>query len=170
MTAKQYAERYDVMANALRDLMGDLGRAEKWLADIKDRVLIDFGMPFLSDVIHKMEHVMPEYVDELGDVVHQYHIVLPYPATPEFDIDLNDDLNRVIETCVALLDDNEQRFKELIDVLPPAGAIQVENIMAKNSENRALLLTIWQMLENAGSRVTLDGEIYRLTCEEKDDD
>ena len=72
MRAQEYASwdnpRFAPMREPMRRVMEAYGNAEKWFADIKDRVLCDMGMPFLSDAIHKLEHKQPERIDEFAEI------------------------------------------------------------------------------------------------------
>ena len=151
----------------MRRVMSAYGNAEKWFAAIKDIVLIDFGMPFLSDAIHALEHVQPERVDEFAGAIHSFGLLLEYPATPELTEDFNNDLDRVFEVCVGIVDEIDEALGEFIKT-QEGGRVNTlgliaENLQVANTFDRRNLLYAWAMWDNGDmSRATFDGWCKKL--------
>lgn len=165
MRARDYANwdnlRFAPLKEPVRRVMEAYGNAEKWFADIKDRVLCEMGMPFLSDAIHKLEHLQPERVDMFAEIPHDYHLRLPYPGTPELDEDFNDDLDRVFEVCVVIVDSVDEALgafiRDTADGEFNALSLKAEELQVLNTDDRRKLLEAWAMWDNGEmSRATFD--------------
>lgn len=165
MRAREYASwdnpRFAPLKQPVRQVMEAYGNAEKWFADIKDRVLCDMGMPFLSDAIHKLEHVQPERVDQFAEIPHDYHLRLPYPGTPELDEAFRNDLDRVFEVCVTIVDSVDEALGDFIrktaDGEFNALSLKAEELQVVNTDDRRKLLEAWAMWDNGEmSRATFD--------------
>lgn len=178
MRAREYANwenpKFAPLMEPVRRVMEAYGNAEKWFADIKDRVLCDMGMVFLSDAIHRLEHKQPERVDAFADIPHDYHLRLPYPGTPELDEDFNDDLDRVFEVCVTIVDAVDGALGDFIRVTADgefnALSLKAEELQLQNTGDRQKLLQAWTMLDNCGmSRATFDNWCRRLFAEDGED-
>lgn len=154
------AAEFSVLEQPIRVVMGMYGNAEKWFADIKDRVLIDMGMPFLSNYIHRLEHVQPERVDDFAHVAHTYHLRLPYPSTPELGEEFGNDLDRVFEVCVDIVEEIDSALSEFIRVTDGrlhALSLLAEELQMRNIEEREKLLAAWAMWDNGQmSRASFD--------------
>lgn len=178
MRAREYANwdnpRFAPMREPMRRVMEAYGNAEKWFADIKDRVLCDMGMPFLSDAIHKLEHKQPERVDAFADIPHDYHLRLPYPGTPELDEDFNDDLDRVFEVCVVIVDAVDGALGDFIRVTADgefnALSLKAEELQMQNTGDRQKLLSAWSMWDTGSmSRASFDNWCRNLFAEDGED-
>lgn len=178
MRAREYANwenpKFAPLMGPVRRVMEAYGNAEKWFADIKDRVLCDMGMVFLSDAIHRLEHKQPERVDAFADIPHDYHLRLPYPGTPELDEDFNDDLDRVFEVCVAIVDAVDGALGDFIRVTADgefnALSLKAEELQLQNTGDRQKLLSAWSMWDNGGmSRASFDSWCRRLFAEDGED-
>lgn len=171
MRAEEYATwakpEFSGLRDRMRDVMRAYGMAEKWFAAIKDKVLVEMGMPFLSDAIHRLEHMIPEEVDGFGDALHELGLLLEYPATPELAEPLNNDLDKVFECCVQILDETSEalgRFEqEAAGGLTNALSLQAEELQVRISGMRTHLLDAWRMWDNGGmSRASFDSWCRRL--------
>lgn len=154
-------ERFSKLYEPVRRVMGAYGNAEKWFADVKDRVLTELGMPFLSDHIHALEHLQPERIDEFSKVVHVYGLRLPYPETKELAENLNDDLDRVFEVCVRIIDEIDEAINEFIresaDGEFNALSLKAEELQLINTYDRRALIEAWKMWDNGEmSRASFD--------------
>lgn len=176
MRAREYANwenpKFAPLMGPVRRVMDAYGNAEKWFADIKDRVLCDMGMVFLSDAIHRLEHKQPERVDAFADIPHDYHLRLPYPGTPELDEDFNDDLDRVFEVCVTIVDAVDGALGEFIRVTADeefnALSLKAEELQLQNTGDRQKLLSAWSMWDNGGmSRASFDNWCRNLFAEDE---
>lgn len=175
MRAREYANwenpKFAPLMEPVRRVMEAYGNAEKWFADIKDRVLCDMGMVFLSDAIHRLEHKQPERIDAFADIPHDYHLRLPYPGTPELDEDFNDDLDRVFEVCVTIVDAVDGALGDFIRVTADgefnALSLKAEELQLQNTGDRQKLLDAWTMLDNGGmSRATFDSWCRKLFADD----
>ena len=151
----------------MRRVMSAYGNAEKWFAAIKDNVLIDFGMPFLSDAIHGLEHIQPERVDAFAGAIHSYGLLLEYPATPELTENFDNDLDRVFEVCVGIVDEVDDALNEFIRALGDGKfnslALVAEDLQVENTYDRKNLLYAWGMWDNGGmSRSSFDSWCKKL--------
>lgn len=171
MRAQEYASwdnpRFAPMREPMRRVMEAYGNAEKWFADIKDRVLCDMGMPFLSDAIHRLEHKQPERIDEFAEIPHDYHLRLMYPGTPELDEDFDNDLDRVFEVCVAIVDGVNEALGGFIRATADgefnALSLKAEELQIANTDDRRKLLDAWTMWDQGGmSRATFDSWCRKL--------
>ena len=145
----------------MRRVMGAFGNAEKWFAAIKDVVLIDFSMPFLSDAIHALEHVQPERVDTFAGAIHSYGLLLEYPATPELVEDFHNNLDRVFEVCVGVVDEVDEALNGFIRDMSGGKfnslALIAEDLQVENAYDRTALLEAWGMWDNgSASRSSFD--------------
>ena len=178
MRAREYANwenpKFAPLMGPVRRVMEAYGNAEKWFADIKDRVLCDMGMVFLSDAIHQLEHKQPERVDAFAEIPHDYHLRLPYPGTPELDEDFNDDLDRVFEVCVTIVDAVDGALGDFIRVTADgefnALSLKAEELQLQNTGDRQKLLSAWAMWDNgAMSRASFDNWCRNLFAEDGED-
>ena len=178
MRAREYANwenpKFAPLMGPVRRVMEAYGNAEKWFADIKDRVLCDMGMPFLSDAIHKLEHKQPERIDEFAAIPHDYHLRLPYPGTPELDEDFNDDLDRVFEVCVTIVDAVDGALGDFIRVTADgefnALSLKAEELQMQNTGDRQKLLSAWSMWDTGSmSRASFDNWCRNLFAEDGED-
>lgn len=171
MTAREYAgwnnPKFTAIKEPMRGVMKAYGNAEKWFADIKDRLLTDMGMVFLSNAVHHLEHVQPERIDQFAEIPHDYHLRLPYPGTPELDEEFNDDLDRVFEVCVQIVDEINEALGAFIRVTADgefnALSLKAEELQILNTDDRRNLLEAWAMWDNGGmSRASFDSWCRRL--------
>lgn len=163
------------MYDPVRKVMMAYGNAEKWFADIKDRVLIEMGMPFLSDHIHKLEHVQPERVDLFSEIPHDYHLLLPYPSTPELGENFDNDLDKVFEICVEITDEIDSALNNFIQISKDgpfnALSLKAEELQILNTDDRRQLLAAWAMWDNGGmSRSSFDSWCLHLFHQKDGDD
>ena len=84
--SKTFAPLRDPMREAMRAFLN----AERYFAAIKEVVWGRFGMKYLSDAIHSLEHKQPGRIDRFGDLLHQLGLEIEYPATPELGEPLPD--------------------------------------------------------------------------------
>ncbi len=171
MTAREYAgwnnPNFTAIKEPMRGVMKAYGNAEKWFADIKDRLLADMGMVFLSNAVHHLEHVQPERIDLFAEIPHDYHLRLPYPGTPELDEEFDDDLDRVFEVCVQIVDEINEALGAFIRVTADgefnALSLKAEELQILNTDDRRKLLEAWAMWDNGGmSRASFDSWCRRL--------
>ena len=125
------------------------------------------GMVFLSNAVHHLEHVQPERIDLFAEIPHDYHLRLPYPGTPELDEEFDDDLDRVCEVCVQIVDEINEALGAFIRVTADgefnALSLKAEELQILNTDDRKKLLEAWAMWDNGGmSRASFDSWCRRL--------
>lgn len=177
MRAQEYFQydnpEFQALREPMRKVMSAYGNAEKWFADIKARVKTEFGMPFLSDHIHSLEHKQPERIDRFDSIMETYHLLLEYPATPELDESFDNDLDRVFEVCVGIIDEVDEALNGFIQKTKDgrfnAVSLKAEELQVQNADDRNLLLEAWAMWDNGGmSRTSFDSWCHRLFTEKGD--
>ena len=169
---------------ALRDPMREVIRAYwaamQYYASIKEIVWGRYGMAYLSDSLHTMEHKQPEYIDQFSAIMRQQGLEIEYPSVPELD-ELLDSLDEVFRVCIELNDINVADRKENeVGGVPsqsqghfPGLARQVESLQIENSKDRKKLLESWSMWDNGSSMSSFDKwvkSIYDLPDNGEEDD
>ncbi len=165
---KTFSPLRDPMREAMRAFLN----AERYFAAIKEVVWGRFGMKYLSDAIHSLEHEQPGRIDEFGYTLHQLGLEIEYPATPELDEPLGD-LDEVFRVCVEIVDSVEQALAVFIrkadELQFYAQGREAENLQIQNSRDRTKLLEAWSMWDNRESASSFD-KYVRILFEEGDDD
>lgn len=178
---------------ALRDPMREVVRAYwaamQYYAAIKEVVWGRYGMAYLSDALHTMEHKQPEYIDQFSAILRQQGLEIEYPSVPELD-ELLDSLDEVFRICIELNDNVDKALQRFIDVADrkenevggvpnqnqgrfPGLARQAESLQIENSKDRKKLLEGWSMWDNDVSRSSFDKwvkSIYDLPDNGEEDD
>ena len=176
MTKREYYNYKNPVFGALRDPMREAMKgfleAERYFAAIKEVVWGRYGMPYLSEAIHTLEHKQPERIDQFSDAMRQFGLEIEYPGTPELDEGL-ETLDSVFRVCVELTDNVDKGLQEFIEVadrkrgargMPPtdqqgafpALARQAEQLQIENSADRTRLLEAWSMWGNNPSMSSFD--------------
>ena len=140
--------------------------ANRGLDTLKEIVLIEMGLVNTSDAIHKLAHKQPGYFDQIGDILHQRHLIQEYPATAEYTKS-PEDLDEVFEEAIRMLQESEDALKEFVIAADECGqyalARQAESIQIENSLDYEKLLYAWQMLdESDGSATSFDNWVKHL--------
>ena len=178
---------------ALRDPMREVIRAYwaamQYYASIKEIVWGRYGMAYLSDSLHTMEHKQPEYIDQFSAIMRQQGLEIEYPSVPELD-ELLDSLDEVFRVCIELNDNVDKALQRFINVADrkenevggvpsqsqghfPGLARQVESLQIENSKDRKKLLESWPMWDNGSSMSSFDKwvkSIYDLPDNGEEDD
>lgn len=153
--SRTFAPLRDPMREAMRAFLN----AERYFAAIKEVVWGRFGMKYLSDAIHSLEHKQPPRIDQFGDILHQLGLEIEYPATPELDEPLPD-LDEVFRVCVEIVNDVENALAEFIRKADEyhfySVARRTENIQMENGKDWTKLLEAWSMWDNNVSASSFD--------------
>lgn len=196
MNKREYYNYKNPAYYALRDPMRGVIRsfwaAMQYYAGIKEVVWGRYGMTYLSEAIHSLEHKQPERIDQFSAIMRQEGLEIEYPSVPELDEPL-DSLDEVFRVCLELNDGVDKALQRFIDVADrktdemggtpganqgrfPGLARQAETLQIDNSEDRKKLLEAWAMWGNGPSMSSFDKwakSIYDLPDdpdEEGDDD
>lgn len=165
MKKKDYCnyEGHEGLRDAMRIVLTAYGSAERFFAAIKEITYADFGMAALTEYIHSLEHLQPEYVDRFKDILAQKGLPVEYPAIAELAEDLYD-LDKIFECCVQIIDETDaalEQFIAYIEAREPemhALAREAETLQCENSADRRFLLDAWAMWDNGGaSLASYDG-------------
>lgn len=151
--------RFSPLRAPMREAMRAFLNAERYFAAIKEVVWGRFGMKYLSDAIHSLEHEQPPRIDRFGAILHQMGLEIEYPATQELDEPLGD-LDEVFRVCVEIVDEIERALGNFIrkaDELDLyALGREAENLQMENSAGRTKLLEAWSMWDNKVSASSFD--------------
>ncbi len=143
----------------MREAMRALLNAERYFAAIKEVVWGRFGMKYLSDAIHSLEHEQLGRIDQFGGTLHQLGLDIEYPATAELDEPLGD-LDEVFRVCVEIVDNVEEALSGFIRKADELGCYaqgrEAENLQIQNSADRTKLLEAWSMWDNGVSASSFD--------------
>lgn len=151
--------RFSPLRDPMREAMRAYLNAERYFAAIKEVVWGRFGMKYLSDAIHSLEHKQPPRIDQFGDILHQMGLEIEYPATPELDEPLPD-LDDVFRVCVEIVDEIGAALGGFIrkadELNLYALGREAENLQMDNSADRTKLLEAWSMWDNKVSASSFD--------------
>lgn len=154
-------EKFSPIRDPMRRLMTAYGEAERHFAHIKEIVWAEMGFVALSQYIHSLEHIQPEYVDELKAFLAEYGLLLEYPTVTELAEPM-DDLDKVFEVCVGIVDETDDALRAFIKVVdeqtPELSVIarNLETLQMKNSKDRTFILEAWSMWDNNPSCTSFD--------------
>lgn len=163
----RFAPLRDPMRGAIRAFLN----AERYFATIKGVVWGRFGMKYLGDAIHSLEHLQPERIDRFGNAFHQLGLEIEYPATQELAEPLPD-LDEVFRVCVEVVDSVETALAGFIRKADEAQCWtlgrEAENLQMDNSADRTQLLEAWSMWDNGVSASSFDKYVRQLYGGEDD--
>lgn len=169
MTAGEYTEKYRFLREPAKKATESYEKAARFFDQLKEIVLIEFGMTNTSQMIHDTAHWFPEQFDILGDILHQRHVIQDYGATPEFNEPV-EDLDGVFEICITCMEDIDDRLVDLIEICDRNGAKalgrQFETLEINVSGECAKYLDAWQMLENTASASSYDNWVKQFISPE----
>lgn len=177
------------LRDPMREVVRSFWAAMQYYATIKERVWGRYGMFYLSQAIHSLEHKQGGRIDQFSDAMRQEGLELEYPGVPELDEPL-DVLDEVFRICVELNDQIDRALQRFIDVADrrmneageapsaeqgkfPALARQAEQLQIDNSADKAKLLEAWSMWDNKPSISSFDKwvkNIYDLGDDGEADD
>ena len=141
--------------------------ANRALDTVKEAVLIEHGLPFASDMLHRLAHVHLQRLDAFGDILHEMHLSQSYPPTPKLDEKI-EDMDKAYAIAVEIVRRVDEALKRFIRAVESAGfddaiARKAENLQMQNSADRTLLLQAWQMWDNTLSKTSFDSWVLRLS-------
>lgn len=148
---------FSPLRDASRKVTAAMQNANRGLDAIKEIVLIEMGLVNTSDAIHAVAHKQPHYFDQIGDFLHQRHLMQEYPATEEYT-KRPEDMDEVFEEIMRLLRENDEALRDFIKVCDEnaqyALARQAETIQIENSEDCTKFLQAWAMFDEGSSSAT----------------
>ncbi len=166
-------ERFAALRDASRKVTEKMQNANRGLDTLKEWVLIEMGLVNTSNEIHKLAHKQPGYFDQVGDILHQRHLIQEYPATEEY-AKRPEDLDGVFEEVIRMLQESEDALKEFVRAADSLGqyalARQAESIQIENSQDYEKFMYAWNMYDSTdGSATSFDNWIKHLFDDGGDD-
>lgn len=162
-----YADaRFSALRDSGRAVTAAYQSAARGMDSLKEWVLIELGLPNTADAIHRLAHLQPERFDQVGDILHQRHLMQEYPATPEYT-KRPETLDEVFEEVIAMLQRIEDSLRDCVlacdELKLWALAREFENLQTENSRSYEKFLYAWQMYDRfEGSETSYDSWISRL--------
>ena len=148
---------FSPLRDPARRVTAAMQQANRSLDALKEYVLIEIGLVHTSDAIHKLAHKQPGYFDQIGDLLHQRHLMQEYPATEEYT-KRPKDMDEVFEEIMRLLRENDEAIRDFIKVCDEnaqyALARQAETIQIENSEDCTKFTEAWAMYDEGSSSAT----------------
>lgn len=152
---------FESLRMPMRDVMRAYGEAERRFAALKEYTWSEWGLEYLTDHIHRLEHKQPEYVDEFKTYLSDIGLEVEYPGIEEVIYDASD-LDEIFAYCVEIIDNTEKNLVAFVDEIDlkhreyKAIAREVETLMIQNSTDRRFLLAAWAMYDTGVSLTSFD--------------
>jgi len=139
---------YKEIKEPARQVVEAYQNAARFLDTLQEWVYIETGMVHTARKLHVLAHEMPKRFDVFGDILHERHLMVMYPPTPELTEDIAD-MNRVFEIAIGILDEIQnalEKFRTAADnpMLRPM-ALKTEELMMQNSFEYTQILEMWKM-------------------------
>lgn len=160
---------YAGLRDPARGVVAAYQTAARFFDTIQEYVYIEEGLIHCARIIHEQAHTFPKLFDKFGDILHEQHLMIEYPATPEMDWKSElIDMDSVFEVILQVLDNIQSALSKFhataespvyIDGEPQdckPMAIAVEDLMINNSKSRIKFLNMWKMWDNNPSHVSFD--------------
>lgn len=133
--------------------------AARFLDTIQEWIYIETGMKHTATMVHLLAHEMPKRFDVFGDLLHERHLSVEYPGTPELTEEIRD-MNHAFEVVIGTLEEIQEaleRFHAATDTpdFRPM-ALKSEELMLQNSADYTQVLEAWVMYDNTNSASSFD--------------
>lgn len=163
--------RYAGVRDPMRRVVGAYQNANRFLDTVQEWVYIETGMIHTSRMIHNLAHKMPEQFDRVADMLHERHLMVEYPATPELteEIGTMDRAFEIVIECLNEVQEALERFRAVTDnpELRPM-TLMSEEFMAELSGYYTKVLAAWNMWDQGVSPSSFDNWISHLMEEEEE--
>lgn len=152
---------YAPLRDPARAVVEAYQNANRFFDTTQEYVYIEHGLVHFAHLIHNHAHAFPQLFDLFGDILHERHLMIEYPATPELDWRAElIDIDSVFELIIRVLDSIQFALGEFHAVtdtpeLKPM-ALAVEELMTINSATYTKFLEMWKMYEHIGSYTSFD--------------
>lgn len=136
--------------------------ANRFMDTTQEYTLIELGMPYLAEALHRMAHEFPKRFDAFGEMLHERHLMAEYPATEELDWQEElHDVDDVFEMCIRILENIGEALENFRTVTDNgvfrAMSLFAENLISENSRDYTKILAAWKRWdEDGGSRTSFD--------------
>lgn len=157
---------YSMLRDPARGVVAAYQDAARFLDTIKEWVYIEKGMIHTSDFIHNMAHEMPKRFDQFGDILHERHLSIEYPATNELTEEITD-MDQVFEFIVSILDNIQEALDQFHQVTDKGRfkpmALAVEELMVENSKEYTKVLQAWSMWSQGVGESSFDNWMLHIS-------
>ncbi len=168
--------KYAPLRDPSRRVMQAMRTAMAFMDYTKEYVLLEIGLPLTANIIHEQAHKYGEMWDEFTDIMHQRHLMMEVPETPEMGRRV-ENMDDAFEIIIERMEEIESALVEFIRVCDEMMvyplARQAETIQIENSEDNEKWLYAATMWENRHSDTSFDGWMQHLfddDADEEDDD
>lgn len=156
-----------------RDVVDAYQRANRFLDTVKESLYIEHGLIHTSEMVHKLAHEMPKQFDAFGDMLHERHLMVEYPATPELTERI-ESVDKGFEIVITVLDEVQEALEKFHAVTDTADfrpmALKTEELMLQNSQDYTRFLEAWMMYGKRSSDTSFDNWVLHLLEEEGEAD
>ncbi len=156
--------RFSMLKEPGRNVVKAYQNAARFLDTLKEWVWIETGMGYASEYIHNLAHEMPKRFDAFGDILHDYHLMVIYPATPELTEDIQD-MEKVFAIAVDVLDDIDGALKEFVRAVEVGGhddmKATLDALLEQNRNSYNGILQMWKMWEGCQSPGVFDSWVHQ---------
>lgn len=167
--------KYAPLRNPAREVIGAYQTANRFLDTTQEVLYIEYGMKYLSRLVHNLAHEMPKRFDKFGDMLHERHLMTEYASTPE--LDWREELKSV-DDCFAMvirvLESVQEALEKFHVVTDNAEfrpmALKTEEFMLQISEDYTMFLQLWKRFNvEKGSLTSFDSYCAKFLHDEDDD-
>lgn len=159
MTLKEHAEKSGYLRHFGRRVTEAYEKGNRFFDQMKEIILIRHGLTWTSAIFHQTAHWFPGQFDQVGELLHQRHILQEYGATPAF-AGTGEDMEELFAAAIDILTEIVEELGELIrqcDEHRDYGiGRQAENLQAAASRQQERYFTLWAMYEKADSPTSYD--------------
>lgn len=162
---------YSVLREPSRQVIKAYQDANRFFDTTQEYVYIEEGMPNLAQIIHKQAHEFPKRFDKFGDMMHERHLLIEYPETPELNWrEELKDLDSVFDLLIKVFDNIQEALEKFYKVTDNEKfrpmALFAEEMMLENSKDYTKFLEIWFRWNNdGGSKTSFDSWCKHLFCD-----
>lgn len=142
-----------------REVVAAYQNAARFLDTIQESIYIESGMIHAARIIHNLAHEMPKRFDDFGDMLHERHLTVEYPPTPELTEEIRD-MDAAFEATIKTLDAIDAALKKFCVAANKeelqSMTLKAEDLMRQNSKDYTAILEMWKMWDESGSPVGFD--------------
>ena len=165
---------YSELRDPSRQVIKAYQDANRYFDTTQEYVYIEEDMPILAKIIHNEAHEFPKRFDRFGDMLHERHLLVEYPATSELNWKEElKDLDDVFNLLIRVLDNIQEALEGFHKVTDNEKfrpmALFAEELMLENSHVYTKFLEIWNRWDNdGGSKTSFDSWCHTVFCNNGD--
>lgn len=168
--------KYAPLRDSSRAVVKAYQDANRFFDTAQEYVYIEAGMKFFSRIIHNQAHEFPKRFDKFGDMLHERHLMVEYPSTPELNWkeEFKDGVNDVFPFLIRVLDNIQEALDIFHSQTDNANfrpmALFAEELMAENSADYTKLLELWARWDKErGSYTSFDSWCEKMLNNEEEE-